>query len=283
MITRSLFHSLGRSPAARMWAIFILALGSLVLAKIGTEAAALRQARELSEYEQRKRTLSYQVSTYFHHDVADLQKRVTPRLPLKPQRIGPDKNVVIIPGTIFDEGAAGWRVEVRFVEGRMTRAVVMPPDGGPPTSETSESWMLAERARRATLALAAITYGSAALLLLFAWPWRRQIGQVCLAAAMAGIAAWMLAPHFKLTRSITTDMVVLLGATSVLLVATFLILIPRRSRIISPLCPACGYNLTANESGTCPECGTRTPAATRWERLAQFDNAAQALRQAAES
>ena len=26
------------------------------------------------------------------------------------------------------------------------------------------------------------------------------------------------------------------------------------------LCPRCGYSLTGNASGTCPECGTPTPA-----------------------
>ena len=26
-----------------------------------------------------------------------------------------------------------------------------------------------------------------------------------------------------------------------------------------PLCPECGYNLTGNESGDCPECGTPVP------------------------
>ena len=34
----------------------------------------------------------------------------------------------------------------------------------------------------------------------------------------------------------------------------------RADRRRAGLCPACGYDLTGNVSGTCPECGTPTPA-----------------------
>jgi predicted amidophosphoribosyltransferase len=32
-----------------------------------------------------------------------------------------------------------------------------------------------------------------------------------------------------------------------------------------PECASCGYNLTGNQSGICPECGTRVPYAL-WRR-----------------
>lgn len=34
----------------------------------------------------------------------------------------------------------------------------------------------------------------------------------------------------------------------------------RRLRSATHLCIACGYNLTGNTSGTCPECGTPVPS-----------------------
>ena len=37
----------------------------------------------------------------------------------------------------------------------------------------------------------------------------------------------------------------------------FVLQIRRKSRL--GLCPRCGYNLTGNSSGTCPECGTPVP------------------------
>ena len=37
----------------------------------------------------------------------------------------------------------------------------------------------------------------------------------------------------------------------------------RRARIATQLCVACGYNLTGNTSGTCPECGKPVPSRPR--------------------
>ena len=43
-----------------------------------------------------------------------------------------------------------------------------------------------------------------------------------------------------------------------LFVARRLLLPKRRERL--GLCPSCGYDLTGNVSGTCPECGRPVPA-----------------------
>jgi hypothetical protein len=281
-MARGRFSSLGRSRAVRLWVLFAAALLGLILAKVGTEAAFRRQARASIAYDRRKYLLSYAARALLHHGIADVEARVNAGNPLVHERLGPDKYVVRFPATAFDEGAAGWRVEMRFVDGAVTRAVITPPDGGQLSRNTPEGWTLAEKARRATFALAAITWGSAGLLLAFARPWRRQIGQVCLAAGMAAIVAWILAPHFKLARSVTADMAVLAGAISAMVIALLMVLIPRRQTAPSQNCPSCGYDLTCNESGLCPECGKPTPAAIRRERLAQFDDAARALGRAAE-
>ena len=36
--------------------------------------------------------------------------------------------------------------------------------------------------------------------------------------------------------------------------------IARRTLLMKGYCSACGYNLTGNTSGVCPECGTKVPA-----------------------
>lgn len=38
---------------------------------------------------------------------------------------------------------------------------------------------------------------------------------------------------------------------------------PVRAVVISGHCRECGYNLTGNESGICPECGTEVTLATK--------------------
>ena len=35
---------------------------------------------------------------------------------------------------------------------------------------------------------------------------------------------------------------------------------PRIERMLPHLCPACGYDLTGNQSGVCPECGRAVEA-----------------------
>ena len=35
------------------------------------------------------------------------------------------------------------------------------------------------------------------------------------------------------------------------------VIVARRKRIAKGFCPVCGYNLTGNTSGVCPECGTK--------------------------
>ncbi|MCO6437006.1 MAG: hypothetical protein J5J06_07955 [Phycisphaerae bacterium] len=46
----------------------------------------------------------------------------------------------------------------------------------------------------------------------------------------------------------------------------------RRRRLMTHLCAKCRYDLTGNESGTCPECGREIPAETR-EFLESHSNA----------
>lgn len=41
----------------------------------------------------------------------------------------------------------------------------------------------------------------------------------------------------------------------------------RRWRLANHMCVACGYDLAGNESGTCPECGTAVPSASRTQTV----------------
>jgi hypothetical protein len=51
----------------------------------------------------------------------------------------------------------------------------------------------------------------------------------------------------------------------------------RRRREDAGRCEKCLYDLTGNESGVCPECGTPTPAGIRRERAAKAESYARAL------
>src|SRR5207249_9172825 len=89
--------------------------------------------------------------------------------------------------------------------------------------------------------------------------WRRPVARVAmLALLLTGIASMGIAP--VLWQSIPGNQYALVTwAPLVLLVMVMAILPPRRDRLSGhPRCRACRYDLTGNESGVCPECGTRT-------------------------
>jgi hypothetical protein len=94
------------------------------------------------------------------------------------------------------------------------------------------------------------------LLLTNAWAHRRAIGQVLLAMALvtALAGAQQVAPDgsFRIDgRAFSSQFSVLMAV-----IAMLAIFLPRRRPINGKSCRACGYNLTGNVSGRCPECGT---------------------------
>ena len=50
---------------------------------------------------------------------------------------------------------------------------------------------------------------------------------------------------------------------SLLLPATYILTAFHTGKHPYPSCPSCGYNITGNTSGTCPECGSPVPQASR--------------------
>jgi hypothetical protein len=72
--------------------------------------------------------------------------------------------------------------------------------------------------------------------------------------------------HFRwATHSVwvvTVPLDVLFILTALLPLGWFLRQVMRHRRKVSGLCHACGYNLTGNRSGVCPECGAAAPSPT---------------------
>ena len=90
---------------------------------------------------------------------------------------------------------------------------------------------------------------------------RLLLAQLLLGTALVCFTAWLVAPNYNLTlRGITSnDMlfwgVLMLGLSVTVLVWEFFE--DRRRRRSGLLCPECEYDLRANVTGTCPECGCR--------------------------
>jgi predicted RNA-binding Zn-ribbon protein involved in translation (DUF1610 family) len=128
---------------------------------------------------------------------------------------------------------------------------------------------------------------------------RRQIAPICLAAAIACMVAASLALDFSshiIAHPISIRPPVIPGlfvgdpwAANILnypaffdagglmaMVAIVLWVIPLR-KVAAGHCVSCGYDLTGNQSGRCPECGTETPRYARQTRLNNQTEAADRL------
>ena len=129
-----------------------------------------------------------------------------------------------------------------------------------------------EHARRAALLSAGGAWWLAFLTLLFARPWRRQLAQVCLAAALLAALAWLGDPLRTWDRADwQAPLPIAIAAAGV--VSLVALVVPTcRPTCTSDQAPCthCGYDLTGNESGICPECGRVTPRGRvdRWQDLA---------------
>lgn len=92
---------------------------------------------------------------------------------------------------------------------------------------------------------------------------RGAIAEVALALVFVRVAAGLLPTRGWITgRTIFEGPEwiydsLMLGASAAALVVAYW---PKRAVVTDPLCRKCGYNLTGNISGVCPECGTPLPA-----------------------
>jgi len=128
-----------------------------------------------------------------------------------------------------------------------------------------------ETARHIALILGGIAWFVAMLTMFFARPWRRQIAQVCLAGALLSATAWSVSP----TRSWGRPSLIAplpIGIASAGLIGLLAFIIPVRCSVRRASdCVDCGYDLTGNRSGICPECGRPTvqKLADRWQGQAE--------------
>lgn len=168
-------------------------------------------------------------------------------------------------GTLMDAGNinsryAGWTVNMCYRRGNLYGFELIernyPHYHGP-----SNAWVQMERARQALLVLAAGVWGVAVFTLPFARRWRRPIAQVCLGAVVVASAAWCVYPYRAWDHAglVAPLPLAIAGAGFVTFVLFLWPAGPATTASAWRACQGCGYDLTGNESGVCPECGRPTP------------------------
>jgi len=168
---------------------------------------------------------------------------------------------------IWDDSTCQVTWELKFKDGiwvsyrpigMLRRSTVLPPPAPPYYAEVERAiQFVIEKSPRVGLAVAALT--------LITLPFRRfaPVAHVLIAIPVMCLVAHAMAAHAMPMRGIAFWRAQLLDQTPVMLLmiggGVFALAIhyrrrPRRTDE-PPTCAECGYDLTANESGICPECG----------------------------
>jgi hypothetical protein len=140
-----------------------------------------------------------------------------------------------------------------------TNAIVLPP-----TPSAFDDFTEKVRSRMAgnPFGIAPALWGLLFLMTL-AWPRGRPVtAEFLLPAALLAFAAWLVSPYYSLTPQGIFSNDMLFWGTCILVISTitYVVIIVRlhrrrRAFFASGHCP-CGYDLTGNVSGICPECGS---------------------------
>jgi ribosomal protein L37E len=174
---------------------------------------------------------------------------------------------------------AGWGVE--FVFGRPASSDLIPrtlmsykitaPLARPGTSFSAARAEM-ETTRNIALLLGGGAWFVGMVTMFFARPWRRQVAQVCLAGVVVAAVAWSVSPTRDWQRaSFVAPLPIGIASAGLLSLLALIIPVGRSGPGTSaPRCADCGYDLTGNQSGICPECGRPTlrRRADRWQEQA---------------
>jgi len=152
----------------------------------------------------------------------------------------------------------GWTVRLHFLNDRLRGATINAP---PRTAYRGPSkvWVLSQHVLICGLSISSVVLFLALCSIAFTRGWRRPVARVALLAVLiAGAAAMGIAP--VLWHSIPGSQFALLLWIPLLLLTIGMAFLPERRQRPGdpPLCRTCRYDLTGNESGVCPECGTLT-------------------------
>ena len=269
-----------------LWAV---GLGILACAFVGiewgTKAAAIRAQAIESDRLHRTRELTGKLRTYGYGQRHDLEQAINQGRPLPAMEIdGPYGRAerVVFDASLLGARYAGWTVRFDFHPwGRISTLQVTPP-----ALRTEGIWgglgdpsfqMAAIRIRQVLLVLCAAAWVTLAVLVPFAGIHRRQLGSVMMLTGIAAFLAWMADPGRAGLWSIPPFGALPAAALTGIFVGLVVRVLPsRRSTIAIGRC-ACGYNLTGNISGVCPECGRPTPQELRRRRDAELAPIAQAI------
>jgi hypothetical protein len=172
-----------------------------------------------------------------------------------------DGTVVVRTPPGFAAGKLEWKVTLTTAGAVITGIELTPLSPPPPRPSSTARYVMTALLAALTIACAAL-WGAFTFSALAARPRSTLSGQCALAATILGTWCWALS-------AAPDDVTLALYPAAAMCVASVALIIwglPRERRWRLPrhrrdtnTCASCGYNLSGNVSGVCPECGRRTP------------------------
>lgn len=259
----------------RWWTILLLCCAAFAIVSRAVEFRRRRHEARDAEYYRMHREISYRVGNHLGDSKELIEAQLNQGAPLR-EFPSTTEYRYCFNAAHLNPAYSGWRVICRFKHGLLYGAYLVSPPRTPYV-RPSNNWVEIERLRRYTLGIAGGAWVLGFFMLPFSSRWRRDVAQFCLAAVLVAALAWALNPdHVWTTHDWRSPPVIALAIP--LLISLAALLKPLHLPPLNhALCAHCGYDLTGNQSGICPECGVMTlrARAERWredaERMEQVD------------
>jgi hypothetical protein len=271
----------------KWWLAFILFCLTFAGMEWSAKSAGVRSAMIESDREQRTSELLQQLYRYTDRELTDLEADINGGKPLPAEHFdGPNgrSDRAVFDASLIGPRYKGWIVDFEFHPDRSIRSHLL---ATPPRLHNQDlrDWLgsaeiqtTVERFRQAMLIVCGVAWATLAMLISVAGPYRKRLAQMMIAAALLAMLGWFADPARVELWSVPPLGWIPCAALSGLLIGLLLLLLPVRSRIVRlDRCGACGYDLTGNESGICPECGQFTPVELRRRHEAELAQLANAI------
>lgn len=264
---------------ARCWLVLLLVGGGLVGLQTWANHDVAARRQQLQEHLCRRSDFSYRVwNIVSSRNLRGVEEALNQGAPLPRNRTAvAGIYQASVPGANLHSRYANFHAVISFNDRRPLAARIVVVSA--PPREVGPLWIWSGKIRNWVLYAAAVVAAISFLVMPLSGPWRRAVAQICIGAALLAALAIALHPLVDWSwRRPSTDVIALGVAGVMVLGCLIVLLIPVRKPLYhSAACRNCKYDLTGNESGVCPECGTPIVTPEQRERQQRSADLAQAL------
>jgi hypothetical protein len=266
------------------WMLFVALCLTYAAIAWSIQSAVIRMTSVEADREQHRIELTNRMQRYVLGHLEDLQASITNGKSIPVEHYD-DTDRIMFDGSAVDPRFAGFGVDMIFKgDGIGSYVRVVPPvdhhDSFRDWLGSADVQVGAERFGKSMMVLCAMAWAAIAVMIPLAGPYRRRLAQLMIAAALLALVGWLADPLRPALWSIPTFDWIPASAATGLFIGLLALLVPARkpqSRLNR--CLTCGYDLTGNVSGICPECGEPTPTEVRRRHDAELTPLADAIAQ----